>query len=292
MGMTGVRALGYIELGVSSLGDWRDYAQNVLGVSCLEDDDALHLRYDEACWRIRLVETGEDDIRCAGFEIGSDEDLQAIRGRLKAQDIDVTEATAEQAAARGVTHLYVCEEPDGLRIEFYLGDRTLAEPFVSPRGVSGFVTGAQGLGHIVLTVSDQARAASFFIEGLGFALSDHIVLGPPDRQLTLTFLHCNPRHHTIAIVPVPGPKRLNHIMLQVASLDDVGLGLDAARNAGVFISSSLGKHSNDQMVSFYMRTPSGFDVEYGHGGVEVLDSTWQPATYDTTSLWGHKRNVS
>jgi len=113
-------------------------------------------------------------------------------------------------------------------------------------------------------------------------------MGPPGRQITLTFLHCNPRHHTIALAPVPAPKRLNHIMLQVASLDDVGSGLDAAQAAGVRISSSLGKHSNDRMISFYMETPSGFDIEYGFGGVEIDDATWQTTTYDSTSLWGHK----
>jgi Glyoxalase/Bleomycin resistance protein/Dioxygenase superfamily len=91
---------------------------------------------------------------------------------------------------------------------------------------------------------------------------------------------------------VPSPKRLNHIMLQVASLDDVGCGLDRARDANVAISSSLGKHTNDRMVSFYMRTPSGFDIEYGCGGVEIDDATWQPVTYHATSFWGHKGQLN
>jgi 2,3-dihydroxybiphenyl 1,2-dioxygenase len=141
---------------------------------------------------------------------------------------------------------------------------------------------------MVITVGNQAKAEAFYMEGLGFLLSDHIELGPPDRKLTLTFLHCNPRHHTLALVPMRSPKRLNHIMLQVASLDDVGHGLDAARDAGVKISSTLGKHTNDRMVSFYIQTPSGFDIEYGFGGVEIDDSTWQPATHHSTSFWGHK----
>ena len=35
-------------------------------------------------------------------------------------------------------------------------------------------------------------------------------------------------------------------------------------------------------------TPSGFEIEYGAGGREVDDATWQVETYDATSLWGHK----
>jgi hypothetical protein len=38
---------------------------------------------------------------------------------------------------------------------------------------------------------------------------------------------------------------------------------------------NLGKHTNDHMVSFYLRTPSGFNVEYGWGAREMDDATWQ-----------------
>lgn len=287
MGTASVCALGYLELGVSSLSDWRAYAEDVLGTACVTLGDALGLRYDADAWRIRLVESGEDDIRCAGFEIGSGADLQAIASRLDSLGFPVREGTAEEAAGRGVDTLLVCHDPAGLRIELYRGDRSAGRAFSSPRGVSGFVTGAQGLGHMVITVPDPAAAEAFYMGGLGFLLSDHIVLGPEGRQLTLTFLHCNPRHHTIALVPVQSPKRLNHIMLQVTTLDDVGHGLDAAQKAAVQISSSLGRHSNDHMVSFYMRSPSGFDIEYGFGGIEIDDATWQPQTHHATSFWGH-----
>ena len=37
------------------------------------------------------------------------------------------------------------------------------------------------------------------------------------------------------------------------------------------MSATLGRHMNDQMLSFYMRTPGGFDVEFGCEGLEVDD---------------------
>lgn len=283
-----VTALGYLELGVSSLADWRRYALEVLGVECVEAKDALELRYDAARWRIRIVASGEDDLRCAGFELASVEALAAVRARLEAGGVVVQDAGAQERDARGVAHLLYCSDPSGLRVELYVGDRRVPGDFVSPCGVSAFVTGDQGLGHMVLMVADPQRAEAFYVDGLGFRLSDHILMGPPGRQITLTFLHCNSRHHTVALAPAPSPKRLNHIMLQVATLDDVGYGLDRAREAGVEIASSLGRHTNDRMVSFYMRTPSGFDIEYGHGGVEIDDLNWQPSTHHAPSLWGHR----
>jgi biphenyl-2,3-diol 1,2-dioxygenase len=55
----------------------------------------------------------------------------------------------------------------------------------------------------------------------------------------LTFLHCNPRHHTLALVPASMPKRLNHFMLQVDSMDDVGLAHDRTGRLDARISDTL-----------------------------------------------------
>jgi biphenyl-2,3-diol 1,2-dioxygenase len=110
----------------------------------------------------------------------------------------------------------------------------------------------------------------------------------PEFALELEFYHCNPRHHTLALAPVPTPKRLHHFMLQAATLDDVGFALDRVAAAKVPLTNTLGKHTNDHMVSFYARTPSGFEVEYGWGAREV-GPTWRVAHHDRVSIWGHQR---
>ena len=51
---------------------------------------------------------------------------------------------------------------------------------------------------------------------------------------------------------------------------------------------SLGRHTNDMMTSFYVRTPSGFEIEYGTGGLLVDEENWKVETYDATSFWGHR----
>ncbi|MFM8353749.1 MAG: VOC family protein [Gammaproteobacteria bacterium] len=285
-----VLALDYLEIGVADLDAWQRYAESVLGLAAQARDGALLLRMDADEWRIRLTPTGEDDVRALGFRVANDAAIEALRERLALQGIALDAADARDCADRGVPALWHCSDPDGLRIEFFIDPRpTGPAPFTSPVHVSGFVTGDLGFGHLVLTVRDRARADAFFQTALGMKLSDYVVLGPPGRQVTLTFLHCNARHHTVAYVPVPAPKRLNHFMLQAATLDDVGQGLDRAQAAGVPIATTLGKHSNDYMTSFYMRTPSGFDVEYGWGGREVDDAVWQVETLDSTSIWGHQR---
>jgi biphenyl-2,3-diol 1,2-dioxygenase len=284
-----ISALGYLGIGASDLEAWRGYATETLGLACREQDGALLLRMDGAPWRLRIEQSDADDLSYAGFEVASAADLAAISERLMTMDVQISAGSEEQCAERGVEALARCTDPNGIAIELYCGRASADDAFVSPRGLT-FITGDQGLGHIVLMVDEEAASRRFYEQGLGFKLSDTITMGKPPQSLELTFLHCNPRHHTLALAPVPGmPKRLNHIMLQVDSLDVVGATLDLVRDREIPLSMGLGKHTNDYMTSFYMQTPSGFDIEFGFGARTVDDATWEVGHYDSGSEWGHRR---
>ena len=54
------------------------------------------------------------------------------------------------------------------------------------------------------------------------------------------------------------------------------------------LSATLGQHVNDKMTSFYVQTPSGFDIEYGWNGLVIDPDTWVPTTSLSVSAWGHK----
>ena len=147
-----------------------------------------------------------------------------------------------------------------------------------------------GLGHMVVVMDDFDRSLHFYRDVLGMRLSDFVqVERPPGHKMRLAFFHCNPRHHTLAFYAVPQPpKRLNHFMLQAKTLDDVGATYYLCQDQGVPIARSLGRHTNDHMVSFYLRTPSGFEVEYGWGGRIVDDNTWQVQLHTAGSMRGHR----
>ena len=104
----------------------------------------------------------------------------------------------------------------------------------------------------------------------------------------MNFLGCNPRHHTLGLVGTPFDGQIVHFMLETASIDDVGCALDRVHDLGTPISLTLGRHTNDHMVSFYVTSPDGYSVELGWGGLHVdLETT----TYEITkpSFWGHRR---
>jgi extradiol dioxygenase len=82
---------------------------------------------------------------------------------------------------------------------------------------------------------------------------------------------------------------MHHLMLEVNSLDDVGTALDRCIEKKLPLAMALGHHTNDRMTSFYVRSPSGFEIEYGWGGLLVNDDDWVVRSYDSGSVWGHKR---
>lgn len=285
-----IASLGYIGLRVSDPGAWTAFATNVLGLMAVKSPSgSQRFRADAQAWRIALEEGADDDLAYAGFEVADAAELAAVRGRLALAGVEVDDGDAALLKERGVLGLISCQDPGGLTVEIYFGPTETQEaPFVSPANVRSFVTGKQGLGHVVLAAADIDAMRDFYVHALGFRLSDIIrmELGP-DFALNLEFYHCNPRHHTLALVPAPSPKRLHHFMLQAQMLDDVGFALDRASAAGVPITQSLGRHTNDHMLSFYAATPSGFEVEFGWGAREV-DESWRVVRHLKTSIWGHK----
>jgi biphenyl-2,3-diol 1,2-dioxygenase len=286
----GVSALGYVGFEVSDLAAWRRYGTEFLGLmDASTGETELRFRMDFRAWRVAASKGSRDDLAFLGFEVPDAAALAAVAAQLKTIDVE-TRVDKDLAKQRGVNEVLTCTDPSGVPVEIYYGAiETFEQPLRSPAGVQGFVTGDQGLGHVVLYAKDAAASLRFYIEGLGFRLSDNIDMSVnPSFSLELTFLHCNSRHHTIAIVPAPLPKRLNHFMLQVANMEDVGLAYDRADKLGVKIANTLGRHTNDHMFSFYAFTPSGFEVEFGWGA-RTISEPWTVTRHKAPSTWGHKR---
>ncbi len=287
-----ISALGYLGFEVRNVDAWVAFATNVLGLMPAESPGAARrFRIDDLAWRLEACEGARDDLAFAGFEVAGAVELHAVSERLSNGGVAVKDGDAGLASERGVCGLICCQDPDGLPVEVFYGPTLRTEaPFVSAAGVAGFVTGEQGLGHIVLATKDIDAARHFYQDLLGFRLSDVIAMRiGPQTAFDMEFFHCNPRHHTLALIPLPMPKRLHHFMLQVPSMDAVGFALERAEAAGAPIAASLGRHTNDHMVSFYARTPAGFEVEFGFGAREVDDATWRVTRHDSPSTWGHKR---
>ena len=116
------------------------------------------------------------------------------------------------------------------------------------------------MGHAVLTAERLDDVVPFYTEILNFKPTDYIL-----KPFKAYFFHINPRHHSLAFIDT-GKNGIHHMMFEVCYLDDVGQAYDLALRKPEMIGTTLGRHVNDHVTSFYSWSPSKFLVEYGWGG--------------------------
>jgi len=276
----GVHSLGYVRLNTPDIAAWKSFCEDFAGFMSVEGDDpdSLYFRIDS--YPARLVVSPADEASCTiGFETMNRREFEALVRDVEAEGITVTPGAPEECKDRRVRGFAGFDDPGGNRVELFYGPILDHVPVHTPL-VSEFVTGSMGLGHVIVTSNDVEKTFDFYNRVLGFV--ERNTAGP------VYFMGCNARHHSFGITPRPGDKgRVVHIMVEAATLDDVGLALDRAYNMEIPMMNTLGKHTNDQMVSFYVYSPDDYAFEFGWDGLQVTEET---PTYEITegALWGHR----
>jgi 3,4-dihydroxy-9,10-secoandrosta-1,3,5(10)-triene-9,17-dione 4,5-dioxygenase len=286
--MASVRGLGYLIVHATDLAAWEEFTVGLLGLQIAErSPDRLLLRADEKAYRIDVVRSETvDAVAAIGWEVQSPEDLAELADAVEKDGFTVERCTFAEASARKVSGLVRFTDPEGVPLELFYGLKKDRERFVSPTGAH-FTTGTEGLGHVFQIVRDTEAYRHLYLDVLGFRVSDYVDFGP-DRYGT--FLHCNERHHSFAFAPIPQAKAgVGHVMIEVDDIDLVGRAWDKVLKGAAPIASTFGRHSNDEMISFYVRTPSNFQLEYGTGGMVIDPATHLPSRFDTANYWGHER---
>ncbi|MFI5084000.1 MAG: iron-dependent extradiol dioxygenase HsaC [Streptosporangiales bacterium] len=291
-----ISSLGYLRIESADPGAWREFALKILGMTEGRgpEDGAVYLRMDDFPARLVILPGETERLLASGWEVADAGALATVGRALADAGVPYKAATEAELAARRVGSMLRAEDPAGHTLEVFCGAALDNRLSVSPYGTR-FVTGDLGLGHVVLPVPPASPAAfDFYTEVLGFRLRDSMRMPaeffggkPGDPPVWFRFLGCNARHHSLALAPVPADPGIVHLMIETASLDDVGRALDRCARRGAKVSGSLGRHANDLMVSFYLRTPGGFDIEYGTDGRLVDDATWISRESTAVSLWGH-----
>lgn len=283
-----IKQLGYLGLDATQPEAFTAYATGILGLQAVPGEGGTtQFRMDERYQRITVEQSDRDGGAYYGWELKDDAALAAALDELSDAGVDATPATDRELEIRRVARMAHFRDPAGNRVELYTGATAGEGLFTSPREIPGFVTGDMGLGHVVLAGPDVPALQRFYVDRLGFKVSDTMA-----QPFQATFMHTNPRHHSIAFVDGPffgvDEPFLHHFMLEVTDVDDVGRTYDLAQDEDVPITMSLGRHTNDQMFSFYAQSPVGVHTEFGCGGLLIDDDTWVVKEIPGPDVWGHR----
>ncbi|MCR5855770.1 VOC family protein [Mesorhizobium sp. J428] len=278
-------SLGYIGIRSTRTPEWQSFATNLLGMQQVDAGAGVRaFRMDDRKQRLVVTDDAGEGLGFMGWEVASAEALDLLASRLENAGVSVTLEPMILADQRQVIRLISFSDPEGNRIEVFCGPSIASDPFLPGRAISGFKTGSLGMGHAVLHARDVDLLLPFYRDLLGFRVTDYGL-----KPFKLYFFHLNGRHHSFAMVGT-GRQGMHHFMVELISLDDVGQGYDLANQTEGQIAYTLGRHSNDHMISFYANSPSGFFVEHGWGARMIDPSTWKPhETFDGPSYWGHER---
>lgn len=130
------------------------------------------------------------------------------------------------------------------------------------------------LGHVVVGSTEFATSQRFFIEGLGFKVSDSVAG-------LASFLRCSTDHHNLLVQAAPVPL-LHHSSWQVDDVDEIGraahamLSADPSRHVW-----GLGRHHIGSNFFWYLKDPAGNFTEY-YADLDCIldDQVWKPETWE------------
>lgn len=290
--MAKVKALGYIGCSISGVKAWEKLLLDVFALEKRSDSPGgvLQYRIDGNHHRLSLYKSKKDKLEYLGWELETQDALDELAHELTASGVKLQRGDAKLKTERAVMDLYYMDGPDAVRNEIFFGPLQDFVPFNQADGRSGFNTRNLGMGHVVLASANRKATLDWYQNRLGLKLSDHIHWD----DIEATFLHCNPRHHSLAIMNTVEPLAsgdLGHFMLEANSVDDVGRAYDVVQEKDYPVAFTYGKHTNDLTTSFYLYTPSNWLIEYGYGGQLIDDTVWEPKLYNSPKIWGHNHQL-
>lgn len=140
------------------------------------------------------------------------------------------------------------------------------------------------LSHVVLFVPDADAAERFYVERLGFRVSDRFTgTGPFLRPAA-----CND-HHTLFLIQAPAAMvGLNHFTFHMGSVDELLRAGRAFADKGYKTFWGPGRHIYGSNWFWYFNSPLGGTLEYD-ADMDQHDDSWQPrecaAAEDTSQVF-------
>lgn len=248
--MTSARVSGLrsVELGVPDLEKTAEFYRDVWGLEdVLSTGDTLHLRGTGTEHHVlTLRQRPKACFLGVHFAAANHEAVNRLHDQAKAYGASVKAAPAPRPRSEGGGYGFEMRSPEG-------------QPIFISSDVDRLAEGRQDrsrptkLTHVVLNATKTDDELAFFIDALGFRLSDSTDM--------MEFVRCTSDHHSLALVRTEGPS-LNHMAYEMANIDGLMRGAGRMKKHGYNIEWGVGRHGPGNNVFTYFIEPNGFVTEY------------------------------
>ena len=185
--------------------------------------------------------------------------VDALHQKALGYGTKVESAPHELPVAAGGGYGFSVQTPDGVSISISAGVAQHASRIDDKKKPNKF-------SHAVLRASEPDTMDRFFIDLLGFKLSD--------KNGHIDFLRCSPDHHSIAIGHAKGPG-LHHMAFELPDLEGLLYAVGRAKRAGYPIEWGVGRHAGPGENVFCMFVePNGFAAELTTEMFQCDDATY------------------
>jgi 2,3-dihydroxybiphenyl 1,2-dioxygenase len=286
--------MGYLVVASQKFKEWETFGVEGIGLHLDKPSaDVLSFRMDAHASRLIVRRGKEENVVASGWQVEDEQTLAEIVKRLKADGVQIRVGSDKEAQIRGVESFTCFTGPKRMEIELFTSPQKTNAALKMKS--SGFVTGGIGMGHVVFSTKEPQAMLAFWKKYFDARTTDKIEAKINGLNLDIEFMRLNPRHHSVAVAATRGLRldpfrtRIQHVNLEVASLDDMTNAYVRCRKLGFKVAMGVGLHTNDKDLSFYVVTPSDFQVEVGWNPIQVEnEANWQPKVYQAISLWGHQ----
>lgn len=186
--------------------------------------------------------------------------VDQLCAKAKGYGVAIADDPAPLDASAGGGYGFRFETPDGLPM-------TISSDSAQHPDVVVDRSRPTKISHVVLNSARTDDQVPFFIDVLGFKLSDSTHM--------MEFLRCSADHHSIAIFRNNGPS-LNHVAYELPNIDGLMRGAGRLKRSGFDVEWGVGRHGPGSNVFSYFIEPNGFVAEYTTELDQLDDATHVP----------------
>ncbi len=243
--MIQVRRLGHATFSTPDINRQTDYWSNIIGLVVTQrDPDRVFLSTKYGHEAIALASGEPGRLQRLSFQVAPGSDLDELKHALARHDLRCEKVSG---ISPGVREAVTFVDPKGTLIEVYadyeLADDDERDPVIAPLK----------FGHIAYRVQDPQKLTQFYMDVLGFRMSDWI----GDR---FSFLRCGPDHHTVNFARYQQEK-LHHIAFEVKDVAALHRACDYLAKNGVQLVWGPIRHVVGHNIAAYHRNADDIRVE-------------------------------